>query len=96
VRHAGSCHCRAVVVEVEAPPDLIVYECNCSMCARTGYLHLIVPADRFSLRAGSGSPRSAGTCRCRPMAAGLTQSEVLSATGLAAARQRYQSRLVRP
>ena len=26
----------------------VVY-CNCSMCTRTGYLHLIVPASRFRL-----------------------------------------------
>jgi hypothetical protein len=30
-----------------------VVECNCSMCARTGYLHLIVPPDRFRLLAGA-------------------------------------------
>ena len=50
--HAGSCHCGAVLIEVEAAEDLEVYECNCSMCERTGFLHLIVPATRFRLVSG--------------------------------------------
>ena len=50
--HTASCHCGAVVVEVEAPEDIEAYECNCSMCERVGYLHLIVPANRFRLVQG--------------------------------------------
>jgi hypothetical protein len=50
--HTGSCHCGAVLIEVEAAEDLEVYECNCSMCERTGFLHLIVPATRFRLVSG--------------------------------------------
>jgi hypothetical protein len=37
---------------VLAPKTLQVSECNCSICSRTGYLHLIVPADRFRLVGG--------------------------------------------
>ena len=50
--HTGSCHCGAVRLEVEAPPDIEAYECNCSLCRRTGFLHLIVPASRFRLISG--------------------------------------------
>ena len=50
--HYGSCHCGAVSFEVEAPADLEVSECNCSICSRTGYLHLIVPRSRFNLLSG--------------------------------------------
>ena len=50
--HRGSCHCGSVAIEVEAPEDLEVYECNCSMCERSGFLHLIVPASRFRLLRG--------------------------------------------
>ena len=50
--HTASCHCGAVVVEVEAPEDIEAYECNCSLCERVGYLHLIVPANRFRLVQG--------------------------------------------
>ncbi len=39
-------------MEVDAPADLEVYECNCSMCERIGFLHLIVPARRFRLVRG--------------------------------------------
>jgi centromere protein V len=47
--HSGGCHCGAVRFEVLAPAYLEVDECNCSICSRTGYLHLVVPKDRFRL-----------------------------------------------
>ena len=52
VRHSGGCHCKRVRFEVMAPARLEVSECNCSMCARTGYLHLMVPKSRFRLLSG--------------------------------------------
>jgi hypothetical protein len=52
VKHVGGCHCGRVRFEVEAPARIEVAECNCSICAKVGYLHLIVPADRFQLLAG--------------------------------------------
>lgn len=52
VPHTGGCHCGAVRFEVRAPADLEVHDCNCSICARTGFLHLIVPRDRFQLLSG--------------------------------------------
>lgn len=57
VTHRGSCHCGAVRFEVEAPADLRVQECNCSMCRRSAYLHLIVPAARFRLLSGAAALR---------------------------------------
>jgi len=53
--HAGRCHCGRVRIEALAPADLEVLECNCSMCARSAYLHLIVAADAFRLLAGAGA-----------------------------------------
>jgi hypothetical protein len=53
VTHHGGCHCRRVRFEVRAPARLIVSECNCSICTLSGFLHLIVPADRFHLSQGS-------------------------------------------
>jgi len=38
--------------EVDAPADLELYDCNCSICGKSGYLHLIVAADRFRLTSG--------------------------------------------
>jgi hypothetical protein len=53
IRHAGGCHCGGVRFEVFAPAQLEVFDCNCSICAKSGYLHLIVPASRFKLLAGA-------------------------------------------
>ncbi|NIV42875.1 MAG: GFA family protein [Candidatus Dadabacteria bacterium] len=50
--HKGSCHCKAVEFEINAPENITVQECNCSMCSMTGFLHLIVPKSRFKLLKG--------------------------------------------
>ncbi len=55
VVHRGGCHCGAVSFEVDAPAVLEVSDCNCSVCSKTGYLHLIVPKERFRLLRGSES-----------------------------------------
>ncbi|HEV7633613.1 MAG TPA: GFA family protein [Steroidobacteraceae bacterium] len=52
ITHTGGCHCGRVRFEVTAPAALPVSECNCSICSKAGYLHLIVPADRFRLLSG--------------------------------------------
>jgi len=38
--------------EVRAPARLVVADCNCSICRKSGYLHLIVEAPQFTLRQG--------------------------------------------
>jgi len=48
----GGCHCGAVAFEVLAPDDVEVLECNCSICAKTGFLHLIVTKEQFRLLRG--------------------------------------------
>ncbi|MEQ1652469.1 MAG: GFA family protein [Hyphomicrobium sp.] len=50
--YQGSCHCGAVAFEVEAPDEIVVQDCNCSICAKAGFLHLIVPKTRFRLLKG--------------------------------------------
>ena len=52
VTHTGGCHCGRVRFEVEAPAAIKVTECNCSICAKLAYLHLIVPKSRFRLLQG--------------------------------------------
>ena len=42
ITHKGGCHCGRVRFEVDAPAELSIDDCNCSMCSRSGYLHLIV------------------------------------------------------
>ena len=52
VTHAGGCHCGRVRFEVEAPARIEALDCNCSICAMAGFLHLIVPRERFRLLRG--------------------------------------------
>ena len=48
----GGCHCGRVALEVEIPDTVNVHRCNCTICQKSGYLHLIVPANRFRLLSG--------------------------------------------
>jgi hypothetical protein len=53
VHAEGGCHCGAVRFRTAfaAPPTLL--DCNCSICAKTGFLHLIVSAEDFTLLQGA-------------------------------------------
>lgn len=53
--HTGGCHCGRVKFTVQAPADIEATECNCSICSKTAYLHLIVPKSRFKLLQGAES-----------------------------------------
>ncbi|HYI40613.1 MAG TPA: GFA family protein [Allosphingosinicella sp.] len=52
---SGGCHCRAVRFEAEVPPEVEVLDCNCSICAATGFRHLIVPHSDFRLLSGENA-----------------------------------------
>lgn len=75
--YAGSCHCSRIAFRVVA--DLAdVLECNCSVCTKKGFLHLIVEKDSFELVRGEGEVTSyrfntgvarhmfCRTCGCQP------------------------------
>ena len=47
----GGCHCGRVRFKVTADLDRVTY-CNCSMCSKKGFLHLIVPPEQFELLSG--------------------------------------------
>lgn len=56
-RYQGGCHCGRVRFEIDVEIGTII-DCNCSICAKKGFLHLIVdpsqvrmlsPADAVSL-----------------------------------------------
>jgi hypothetical protein len=51
----GGCHCGKVRFAAEVPEEVVLLDCNCSMCARSGFLHLIVRHDDFRLLAGDGA-----------------------------------------
>jgi hypothetical protein len=53
--YPGSCHCGAVRFEIEAPDEITAQDCNCSICSKAGFLHLIVPKSKFRLLQGAGS-----------------------------------------
>src|SRR5688572_21024509 len=49
---AGGCHCRAVRFEAALPDPALAQSCNCSVCEKTGFVHLIVPENRFRITRG--------------------------------------------
>ena len=50
----GGCHCGKVRFRVTVR-TWRASSCNCSMCMKKGYLHVIVPASDFQLEAGDGA-----------------------------------------
>lgn len=54
--YTGGCHCGAVRFQVKVDPaEVEVEDCNCSICRKKGFLHLIVPPDQFTLLAGANA-----------------------------------------
>lgn len=49
----GGCHCKKVRFEAEVPQAVEVLDCNCSICAATGFRHLMVSHGEFRLLSGS-------------------------------------------
>ena len=50
--YEGGCHCGRVRFRVTAALSGVA-DCNCSGCAKKGFLHLIVPPDAFELLSGA-------------------------------------------
>ncbi|NJL65037.1 MAG: GFA family protein [Methylacidiphilales bacterium] len=51
VKYEGGCHCGAVRFRVEVENHK-VDDCNCSICSKKGFLHLIVKREKFTLLQG--------------------------------------------
>jgi hypothetical protein len=50
---SGGCHCGAVRFTANLPqPPVPALACNCSICSMTGFLHVMVPHERFELVTG--------------------------------------------
>lgn len=47
----GGCHCGRVRFRVTADLDRVT-ECNCSICSKKGFLHLIVSPEQFEIISG--------------------------------------------
>lgn len=52
---AGGCHCGAVRFSADLPRAFSAIACNCSICAKSGNVHVIVPAARFRLTRGAAA-----------------------------------------
>ncbi len=50
---SGGCHCGAVRFEASLPDVVEAQACNCSMCEKVGFIHVIVPESRFRLTQGA-------------------------------------------
>jgi len=50
--YEGGCHCGRVRFRVTAELSRVT-QCNCSICTKKGFLHLIVPPERFELISGA-------------------------------------------
>jgi hypothetical protein len=49
--YMGGCHCGAVRFSVKVERKTVT-NCNCSICRKKGFLHLIVTQDKFTLLQG--------------------------------------------
>ncbi|HAG80725.1 MAG TPA: aldehyde-activating protein [Cyanobacteria bacterium UBA12227] len=54
VTYEGGCHCGAVRFRVFVDKHEAI-DCNCSICLKKGFLHLIVPSEQFTLLSGADS-----------------------------------------
>ena len=48
----GGCHCQAIRYKALVPADIVVLNCNCSICSMTGFQHLMVHHHNFQLLSG--------------------------------------------
>ncbi|MBR8826868.1 MAG: GFA family protein [Gomphosphaeria aponina SAG 52.96 = DSM 107014] len=52
ISYHGGCHCGAVRFFVLVS-EYLAFDCNCSICRKKGFLHLIVPRESFTLLSGA-------------------------------------------
>ena len=52
----GGCHCGSVRFSADVPAGARLLDCNCSICRKAGFLHLIVPQGLFRLESGAATP----------------------------------------
>ncbi len=53
--YQGSCHCQDVKITiylVDPIESTEIIACNCSICEKLGYIHLIIAKDQFQLNTG--------------------------------------------
>ena len=62
MKYTGACHCQQVRFEIEvntpnteSTENLNISRCNCSICTKSGFLHLIVDKANFHLISGESA-----------------------------------------
>ena len=60
MRYEGSCHCGAIRFRVETD-ERDVLDCNCTICTKKGFLHLIVAEAALVVLAGTPATYTFGT-----------------------------------
>ncbi len=54
MKTSGGCHCGVVRFTASLPePPVPALDCNCSICRRTGFLHVMVAHGKFTLERGA-------------------------------------------
>ena len=66
--YEDGCHCGRVRFRAEVDLELMS-ACNCSMCAKKGSLHLVVPPEQFTLLSGEDAlvTYTFGTVNAQPL-----------------------------
>ena len=72
----GGCHCGRVRFEVQGSADIVADECNCSICRKSGYLHLLVAKQAFKLVSGDDA------LQCYQFNSGVAQHYFCRACGI--------------
>ena len=52
--YSGGCHCGTVRFQLKVK-EYQATDCNCSICQKKGFLHLIVSSEQFTLLSGENS-----------------------------------------
>lgn len=49
----GGCHCGAVRFTADLPDQVVGLSCNCSICAMSGFIHVITDPEDFRIERGA-------------------------------------------
>ena len=65
-QHQGSCHCGAVTFTFEAPQDVTVFHCNCSICDMMDFQHLTGDLTTYTFGTGVARHTFCPVCGVKP------------------------------
>jgi len=56
--HKGECHCKKIQFTFKAPASVSITICNCSICNVSGFQHVFIPHEDFTLLSGESFLKS--------------------------------------